>query len=233
MIEKIVNGRTDLVFEWLAEGHPAAATDADGTPLIVWCAYHGDVSAVRHLCAHGASLESLGENFDLNGAAFHGHWQLCQFLIENGADVNHALPDTGESPLHAALCKANRPHYDLIVEILLSRGANPNAATRTSVPTGCFMRDCRTRGEKPLHRAAAFGSETSIRMLIDAGAALDVKDMNGDSPLSWGSRHLRPAAILRLLCYGSFSIHPDNRSTYDHGMGWGQMDPPLRGKPRI
>jgi len=27
-----------------------------------------------------------------------------QFLIEQGADVNKPLPDTGESPLHAALC---------------------------------------------------------------------------------------------------------------------------------
>ena len=48
-------------------------------------------------------------NLDLNGAVFHGHWQLCEFLIEHGADVNHPLPDTGETPLHSALCKADNP----------------------------------------------------------------------------------------------------------------------------
>lgn len=30
----------------------------------------------------------------LSGAAFHGHWRLCEFLVESGADVNAASPDT-------------------------------------------------------------------------------------------------------------------------------------------
>src|ERR1017187_2477618 len=105
ILDQISDGRTDLIFDWLASGKAATATDASGVSLIKWCAYYGDVSAMRFLLANGESLEALGENLDLNGAAFHGHWQLCQFLIANGADVNRPLPDTGESPLHAALCK--------------------------------------------------------------------------------------------------------------------------------
>lgn len=229
MLERIVDGRTDLVFEYLAQGQSAKSTDQHGTALILWCAYHGDVSAIRFLLANGESLESLGENFDLNGAAFHGHWQLCQFLIENGADVNHPLPDTGETPLHAALCKANRPVYDFVVEILLANGGNPNCATKPSAETGGFMRDCRTKGETPLHRAAAFGTEKSIQLLLDAGALRDGKDMNGDSPLTWASWHLRPATILRKLSFGDFSIHPGNTSSYDHGVGWEQP----AGKPHV
>jgi ankyrin repeat protein len=85
----------------------------------------------------------------------------------------------------------------------------------------------------PLHRAAAFGTEKSIQLLLDAGAARDAKDMNGDSPLTWASWHLRPASILRKLCYGDFSIHPNNHSTYDHGTGWGQMDPQSLGRPHV
>jgi ankyrin repeat protein len=233
MLDRILDGRTDLVFDYLAAGHPATATDQHGRPLIVWCAYHGDVSAIRFLLAHGESLESLGEDLGLNGAAFHGHWQLCQFLIERGADVNRALADTGETPLHAALCKANRPVYDHVLAILLASGANPHAVTKPSVETGGFMRDCRTKAETPLHRAAAFGTERAVQLLLDAGAARDAKDMNGDSPLTWASWHLRPAAILRKLCYGTFSIHPDNVSTYDHGMEWGAIDPPALGKPHV
>ena len=57
--------------------------------LIKWCAYYGDVSAIRFLVGKGESLESLGENLGLNEAVFHGHWQLCQFLIEHGANVNY------------------------------------------------------------------------------------------------------------------------------------------------
>lgn len=220
MLDQITNGRTDLVYDYLSSGHSATFKDGRGVSLIQWCSYYGDVSAIRFLLANGESLDSLGDNLDLNGAVFHGHWQLCQFLIENGADVNYPLSDTGETPLHSALCKANRPVYDRIVGILLENGADPNRITNPNVETGGFMRDCRTKAETPLHRAAAFGTEKTIQILLDAGADREAKDMNGETPLSWASWHLRPAIILRKLCYGKFSIHAGNVSTYDHGAGW-------------
>ncbi len=114
MLQRIANGRTDLVFEYVAAGHSPASL-ADGLSLLQWCAYYGDVSAIRFLLANGESLASLGDNFDLNGAFFHGHWRLCEYLIENGADVNQALPETGETPLHAALSKSNRWKYTPVV----------------------------------------------------------------------------------------------------------------------
>jgi ankyrin repeat protein len=223
MLKKIADGRTDLVFDILSQGNAATSTDRDGVALIKWCAYYGDVSAIRYLLERGESLISLGENFDLSGAAFHGHWQLCQFLIENGANVNHRDANSGETPLHVALCKANRPVYDEVVKVLLANGANPNAQTNASVETGCFMRDCRTKAETPLHRAAAFASEQAIDMLIKAGARRDAKDMNEDSPLTWASWHLRPDSILRKLCYDGFHINPERHSSYDHGYGWDVM----------
>ena len=119
------------------------------------------------------------------------------------------------------MCKTNRPAYDLVVQVLLAAGANPNAVTRPGVETGGFMRDCRTKAETPLHRAAAFGSAETIQRLLDAGAVIDAKDMNGESPLAWASWHLRPDAVLRKLCYDGFSIHPDRNSTFDHRSGWG------------
>src|SRR5437899_64635 len=83
----------------------------------------------------------VGRNFDLNGASFHGHWRLCKFLLEQGADANRPLDDTGETPLHAALCDAsNRVLHDRVLMVLLSYGANPNAATNPNVETGGFMR---------------------------------------------------------------------------------------------
>src|SRR6266446_5874083 len=204
IIKQIADGRTDLVFDYLAAGHPATSADKDGTSLIKWCAYYGDVSAIRFLLTNGESLQSLGDSLDLHAPAVHGHWRLCQFLIEQGADVNKPLPDTGESPLHAALCTANRQAHDAVVEVLLAKGANPNCVTKPSVATDHFMRDCRTKGETPLHRAAAFGTEATIQMLLDAGARIDAKDMYGDSPLTWASWYLCPRPILRKLCHGEF-----------------------------
>ena len=208
MLDRIINGRTDLVFDYLAVGNAANSTDDDGTSLIHWCAYYGDVSAIRFLLANGESIASLGENFDLNGAVFHGHWRLCQFLLEHGADANFPLSDTGETPLHSALCTANRTAHDLVIQVLLAHGANPNCVTKPAVETGGFMRDCRTKAETPLHRAAAFGTEETIQLLIDAGAKKDTKDINGDSPLTWASWYLRPANILRMLCYDNFFVRP-------------------------
>ncbi len=228
LIERIRDGRCDLVFE-LPEDERNVGSD--GVSAIRWCAYYGDVSAIRHLLALGEALESLGPNLDLNGAAFHGHWQLCQFLIEKGADPNYRLPDTGETALHAALSRAGSATAEHVVAVLLDSGADPGVATRPDVETGCFMRDVRTRGEYPLHRAAAFGGEAAIRMLIEAGASPAVADAHGDSPLSWASLHQRPAAILRLLCFGDWSIHPEADWTGDHGLGWSGMDRHLIGRP--
>jgi uncharacterized protein len=223
MLEAITNGRTDLVFEYLAEGHSAHATDEDGVSLIEWCAYYGDVSAIKFLLAQGASMASLGQDLGLIGACFHGHWRLCQFLLERGADANEPMADTGETPLHSAICSA-RPGQNLVVKVLLAHQANPNCVTKPGIETGGFMRDCRTKGETPLHRAAAFGNEEMIQLLLDAGAKVDAKDANGDSPLSWASWYARPVSVLRLLCYGNFRIRPD------YGGG---MEANLRGKPEL
>jgi len=209
LLERIVDGRTDLILDYVAQGQAATAQSRDGVRLLQWCAYFGDVSALRFLLNHGESLGSLGANFGLNGAAFHGHWQLCEFLIEHGAEVNTGAEETGETPLHSALCTPDRPAHDIVVEVLLSHGADPNRVTKPSVATGSFMRDCRTKGETPLHRAAAFGTENTIDLLIGAGAAREAKDVNGNTPLSWASWYARPDGILRRLCYGTFTIRPD------------------------
>jgi ankyrin repeat protein len=219
LIDRIAAGRTDLVLDLLADGGNAACSDADGTRLIQWCAYYGDTSAVRLLLAHGEALETLGADLGLNGAAFHGHWQLCQFLLEHGARADSAQADTGETALHAALCSDDSVRHDPVVEVLLMHGASPHAATLPGVETGAFMRDCRTRGETALHRAAAFGSAAAIQMLLDAGARRETIDAHGDSALGWASWHRRPAEILRLLCYGPFHIHPQFRGMRAHLVG--------------
>jgi uncharacterized protein len=219
LLERIASGRTDLVFDYLAAGNPATATDAHGVSLMQHCAYYGDVSAIRHLLANGASISKLGDDSGLNGASFHGHWRLVQFLIEQGADANYTDPGTGETPLHAALCTTERTAHNRVMRVLVANGADPNRAAKDGAETGGFMRDVRTCGETPLHRAAAFGDEETISMLLEAGAKIDAKDAHGDSPLSWASWHLRPDAILRLLLYDGFRIRPQRSSMREYLQG--------------
>jgi hypothetical protein len=39
VLDEIMEGRTDLVFEYVAQGNSANARDADGVSLLQWCAY--------------------------------------------------------------------------------------------------------------------------------------------------------------------------------------------------
>lgn len=38
ILQRIADGRTDLVLQYVSEGHPARSTDHTGTPLIICCA---------------------------------------------------------------------------------------------------------------------------------------------------------------------------------------------------
>ena len=69
LLSQITRGRTDVVREFLAAGNAITSTDESGVSLIKWCAYYGDVSAVRFLLANGESLQSLGDNLDLNSVS--------------------------------------------------------------------------------------------------------------------------------------------------------------------
>jgi uncharacterized protein len=212
LIAEFEDGRTDLVGPLLVAGVPANFQNRQGVSLIETCAYYGDVSAMRWLLAHGASLQELGPNLGLSTACFHGHWRLCLLLLEQGANVNDQSEETKETPLHAALCSTDRVRYDRVLEVLLSRGANPNLPAADGMVSGGFMRDARTKGETPLHRAAAFGEEATVKMLLDAGAQREARDANGDTPLSWASWYLRPASILHQLCFGEHRVNPGRKS---------------------
>ncbi len=206
ILSRIKNGRTDLVYGLSAEN-----LRENGAELLRWCAYFGDVTACRILVAAGHSLELLGAGLGLSGAAFHGHWQLCEFLLENGASARFVDMTTGETPLHSASTNEDRIRYDLVVKVLLRAGADPNAVTKPGAPTGDFMRDARTRGETPLHRSALFGSRDTVDLLLNAGANREARDAFGETPLAWASWARRPDDVLRALLYGNHRIHPQHK----------------------
>lgn len=223
LLDQISRGRTDLVFELLKLPDRNAVLHEGPYKPMQWFVYYNDTTALKAVLNAGGDLSSLDLDQELGHASFFGHWKVVDFLIKHGADVNYALPDTGETPLHSALCKAGRPYFLLVLRLLAENGADVNAKTIPGRETGGFMRDVRTKGETPLHRAAAYGDEAMIDYLLQKGADREARDANGDSSLTWASEHLRPGSILHLLSFGPHKIHENSRRsiTSDHGCGWG------------
>jgi cytohesin len=139
----------------------------------------------------------------LVGVAYMNNVECVQLLLEGGADANAVMKHTGETPLHSSLAKSGddvqAADRHAVVKLLIDRGADPNRRTIPGVTTLAFWRDVRTRGETPLHRAAAYASEETIKLLLEAGADKTIRDANGDSPQSWASWHWRPKRVIDLL----------------------------------
>lgn len=232
-IEKLISrGRTDLIVDLLALPDWQELLQQGQVKTLQWLVYYNDVTALKLVLSHGGDLSSININEELGNAAFFGHWQTCDFLLQYGADAHYRIPETDETPLHNALAKAGRPYFLYTVRLLLEHGADVNARTNAGAETGAFMRDARCKGEAPLHRAAAFADLAIIQCLLDHGADKEVCDAAGDSPLSWASWHQRPGSVLQLLTYGEQRISDQHveRMRSDHGASWGNgMDWNLMG----
>lgn len=223
LLKDISQGRTDLIVDLIRQPNWKTYLQQGTVKPLQWLVYYNDTTALRLVLEAGGDLSSIDLNNELGNAAFFGHWKVCDFLIEHGANVNASIDKTGERPLHNALAKAGRPYYYYVVKLLLEHGADVNAKTIPDIATGAFMRDVRTCGETPLHRAAAYADARIIELLLSYGADKEIKDANGNSPLSWASMHLRPGAILSLLAFGEHRIGKGHieKNTSDHGATWG------------
>ncbi len=233
LLELISRGRTDFIVQLLKLPDWKDLLQEGRIKPLQWLVYYNDVTGLRAVVEQGGTLDSINIHEELGNAAFFGHWKVCDFLIQQGADVNYRVAETHETPLHNALSKAGRPYYFYVVKLLVEHGADVNVKTVPGLETGAFMRDVRTKGETPLHRAAAYSDERTVHFLIEHGADKAAKDAHGDSPLSWASQHLRPGNILALLAYGNFSVSEGHttKNTSDHGQGWGNaMDWNLMGE---
>ncbi len=223
LLERMSRGRTDVVFDLLRLPDWQETLHAGAVKPMQWLVYYNDVTALKAILEAGGDLSSLDLNEELGNAAFFGHWKVCDFLIRHGADVTAANDETGETALHNALAKAGRPYYLFVIRLLVEHGADVNARTIPGKETGAFMRDVRTKGETPLHRAAAYSDAETIQYLLQNGADARARDANGDSALSWASEHLRPGHILSMLAFGDHKISARSQQAIasDHGAGWG------------
>jgi ankyrin repeat protein len=103
-------------------------------------------------------------------AAHASQEAMARFLIERNADVN--LHGAGRTALHSAI-QRKMPE---IVQLLLARGANPNARLERRLPAVSREvaqqngLDVNTIGATPFWLAASFGDAPIMRALLEAGA---------------------------------------------------------------
>ena len=205
MLNAAIQSDLDTVKKLVAQGADINYTDKWGNTAIFSAAWNGDIKALDLFYDLGATLD-LGEANLLCNAAFNAQVESVKWLIQKGEDANYTLT-TGENALHYTISQTNKMHDRTeIVKILVNSGTEVNKKTIPGKPTLCFMRDAFLKGETPLHRAAAYGDEALIKVLLEAGADPSIKDANGDTAISWGSWHLRSSNILGLLVYGDVTI---------------------------
>jgi hypothetical protein len=133
------------------------------------------ISLIDLLCDYGGD-----PNSGMPTALVHGEFEAANALMRRGArvtlaaaaatgrteDARRLLPTADGPDRHAALALAAQYGHAEIVALLLDAGEDANRYN----PEDCHAHST------PLHQAALAGHEAVVRLLVERGARLDIKD---------------------------------------------------------
>src|SRR6478609_5930232 len=184
-----------------AEGRPKDMSRGGLTPLL-FAAREGCIACMQALLDGGAdiNLPDPDGGTPLILALLNFNWNAAKFLVEHGADVN--LWDlSGQTPLYAAVDmntlpvgrRVELPSMDhstgtQLVQLLLEKGANPNAQLKLrpkyrNIPNDRYRDPMIVWGTTPLLRAAKAGDIRVMRLLLQHGALPNLANSIGVTPL--------------------------------------------------
>lgn len=154
----------------VAKGMDANSTDENGNSLLILAAREDQPKVVAELLRQRGikvnARNAVGDSA-LMLASLKGHTEVASLLLGAGADFSH----DGWNPLLYAAFEGRLP----IVELLLAKGANPNARAPNQ--------------STPLMFAARNGHEDVVVRLLKAGADPDLLNDQKESAESWAIKN--------------------------------------------
>jgi cytochrome c len=111
------------------------------------------------------------------------HVPITWHLLEMGVDPHRAG--------HYPLCIAATRGSELIVQLLLKKGVDPNAEVMPR------------RQDRPLHYAVRAGHEPVVRLLLEQGADPDAVSASAQTPLYMAAENGRVEIVDLLLEWGA------------------------------
>jgi len=188
-------GDLEVVRSLVESGADVNATDEHGSGTLL--NFHPGITA--YLLSKGAAPNAqTNENGAsvLAGLCFANQTECVRLLLAHGADPNRGRDESMETPLHHALAGG----ADIeVIRLLIDAGANTNAKTKPGIYSYNFYGSTPTRGETPLHRAAAFASVDVVQLLLQAGADRAMQDVHGETPHIWAGWHRQEKELVELL----------------------------------
>jgi len=215
------SGHSELAQMLLQRGADSNAAGAGYTPLHA-AVLRGDAPLVKALLAKGANpdtpleagtpVRKYGVDYALSAAWIGAtpYWLAARFaepeimraLAEAKADTRRAIAD-GTTPLMASLMGAQgqgdrRDRFQTEVQMAAaapSQEADTVAAATAALELGADVNATSNTGDTALHTAASRGLIPVIKLLAGAGAALDVKNKRGQTPLATAAARRGPGAV--------------------------------------
>jgi len=174
LIDAINHGDTTSVIALISAGIDVNAKDSLGRTPIFWAAQLGHVEIIEALAKVGADVnhqDQLGWK-PLTLAFESAHFDAVQALVKAGADRSQLPKDlnTKDKAGFTPLVEALRRNYMSSARALFQLGLDPNSRDES--------------GRTLLEGAAFSGNAELVRILIDAGVAVNASD-NADDKHRW------------------------------------------------
>nr|XP_046234667.1 protein phosphatase 1 regulatory subunit 12A isoform X5 [Scatophagus argus] len=194
------SGDTEEVLRLLDRGADINYANVDGLTALHQACIDDNVDMVTFLVEHGAGVNQPDNEgwIPLHAAASCGYLDIAEYLISQGANVG-VVNSEGETPLDIAEEEAME---ELLLNEINRQGVDIEAARKEE--ERIMLRDARQwlnsgqiqdvrhakSGGTSLHVAAAKGYVEVLKLLIQAGYDVNIKDYDGWTPLHaaahWG-----------------------------------------------